>query len=121
MAKEQPAHQKSIPFLIYTFGFGIPLFIVIVYAGYKLWPFWLTILVGGLVQTAFRISKQSWRNKLAGTIVHPQRQESSDSAEDVALRDKVEANLNSPLGYLMVYAAMVGVTAFWYGLGWVFT
>ncbi|MCJ8267896.1 MAG: hypothetical protein MJK04_00665 [Psychrosphaera sp.] len=49
MAKEQPAHQKSIPFLIYTFGFGIPLFIVIVYAGYKLWPFWLTILVGGLV------------------------------------------------------------------------
>ncbi|MCJ8267895.1 MAG: hypothetical protein MJK04_00660 [Psychrosphaera sp.] len=57
---------------------------------------------------------------MAGTIVHPQLQESSDSAEDVALRDKVEAKLNSPLGLLVIYAAMVAVTAFWYGLGWVF-
>jgi hypothetical protein len=93
----------SIPYLIYSFVVGISVVLAIIYAGLSQLSFIYSILIGGVAQSLFRLVKRMWLNKLNTS-------DKSDASDKTVSVSNVKV-------FFMVYAAMVVVSAFWYGFG----
>ncbi len=96
----------SIPYLAYMYVVGFGIIGVLMYAGVNAWPFWLTVLIGGVVQLVFRIIKRTWKNSFSSTEISP-----PEGPEQTLTRTDIR-NL------LIAYPTMVAVCALWYGIGW---
>ena len=97
-----PTLKTSVPFMVYMFGVGLGLIIALGYAGFASWPFLITIAVGAGAQLLFRVIKRVWKNSLNG--------EGGTSAED-------RFDLKFFRNLALAYAAMLAVSALWYGIG----
>ncbi len=56
--------ETRVPYLVFVFGIGFGVIGVLIYAGFKRWNVWLTLLLGAIVQLVFRVTKRVWRNSL---------------------------------------------------------
>ncbi len=114
----QDSAKHSIrAFLLYVFIVGIAILILQVYWGYIGAPFFISILLGGLAQTLFRISKRMWMN-----IIKP-----SPEGEKHSTFPLMQAVVGLTPSYkllILLFLLMSIVSAFWYavgmGLHWVF-
>jgi len=106
---EAPIEETEQPltgsYLIFVFVVGIGTVAMIAYAGGSHWPLIPTLLIGAAAQTVFRIGKRTWSNALTG-------------------ENAVEGDENRLLSaafirtLALIYAAMIAVSALWYGVGW---
>lgn len=95
----------SIAYLVFMFGVGFGLIGVLLYAGANQWHFPGTVLVGGLAQLAFRITKRYWKNALSHQTTGNDDAPNGFSLTD--FRDLVAG-----------YAVLCIVSALWYSIGW---
>ena len=94
----------SRAYLIFMYGVGFGLIAVLAYAGANHWNFLGTVLIGGLAQLAFRLTKRYWKNSVNDQLMD------SDGEREFSLfdyRDLVAA-----------YGVLCIVSALWYGMGW---
>ena len=98
--------ETSVFYLVFMFGIGFGIIGVLVYAGFNSWNVWLTLLIGAVVQLAFRVTKRMWRNSLSS---------SDDSSPDNSDKQWTKADARN---LLIAYPTMVAVCALWYGIGW---
>ena len=109
-------NKISVPYLLYTFGFGLSLIACLVYAGVHGLPFILTIAAGGIAQVFFRVTKRAWLNSLNPDKIT--NQHSSHLAEGII------NTIPTVKIFFLLYVVMMAVSALWYGIGnffgWVF-
>lgn len=100
-----PKYYSSITTLV-----ALSIVAVLIYLGVQGFPFWPVVLLAGIVQVIFRVSKRAWLNAFSA------EQQTDGSAEvDEGVSD------GSAIGiYLALYAVMVLVSALWYGIGSLF-
>ena len=104
-AIEENEQSLSIPYFLFIFVIGVGIVGIIAFGGGSHWPLIPTLLIGAAAQTVFRVVKTSWSNALAGEHA---------SVEDDGRFLSVEFIKNIAL----IYAVMIVVSAFWYGIGW---
>ena len=116
---EQETNQSknmSAPYLVITFGAGIFLVSCLIYAGVKGYSFLLSILLGGIAQVLFRVSKRMWLNSLNPVI--------NTSRNKNLLVTGIIETMPTVKVFGLLYLAMIAVSALWYGIGmffaWVF-
>ena len=100
--------ETSVSYLVFTFGIGLGIIGVLIYAGFNSWNIWLTLLLGAVVQLVFRVTKRVWRNSLSS---------SDESSPDNSGTEWTKADVRN---LLIAYPTMVVVCALWYGIGWGF-
>lgn len=127
------ALDRALPLIIIVIG--LSLVSVNIVAGYMQWHFLLTLVVGALIHSSFRVFKRMFKNTLAQSINEAQQQanqasshqsqsqqqskqpeENDISPSRVKAKAKV-ANMGSNQLFMLVYGAMLLVTGFWYGIG----
>lgn len=103
-------HRQSNLYTFSTLAMALLIIAALIYLGFKGYSFWLVVLVGGLVQVVFRVLKRAWSNAL-----------NSETDEPDQIEEQASIGNGLALGaYLGLYAAMVLVSALWYGIGSVF-
>ena len=104
--KESDSETQSLTasYTAFSLVVGIGLVAALTYAGYTGQPLIPTILVGAAAQTVFRIIKRSWKNSL--TNLGPK-----DAGAEPASNEHYKA-------LILVFVAMIAVSALWYGVGW---
>lgn len=107
--ESEDTNKMSVPYLVFTFGFGLSLIVCLVYAGLQGVPFILTIAVGGVAQVLFRVTKRAWRNAL-----NPAKNTSKHSSH---LAAGIIETIPTIKVFAMLYVTMVAVSALWYGIG----
>lgn len=110
---EQSDKRVTLPYLVYVFGVGIASIVLLIYWGVTGFSFPLAILIGGLIQLIFRVSKRMWSN-----ILNPQP--GSIDSKKVFLNATVEIMPTAKV-FLFIYFVMIIVSAFWYSVGWLFS
>lgn len=98
--------ETSVSYLAFTFVVGFGIIGVLIYAGFDSWNAWLTLLLGAIVQLAFRVMKRLWRNLL------------SPSDESSPEKSEKEWTNTDVRNLLIAYPMMIIVCALWYGIGW---
>jgi len=102
--------RVTLTYLIYTFGIGIASIVLIIYWGFTGYSFFISLVIGGLIQVLFRTTKRMWSNYL-----NPELQDS------IELRNPMISGVIETLPSFKVfgslYAVMVVVSAFWYAVG----
>lgn len=126
--------QRVLPFFIIFVGSA--LVIVNVMAGFQQWHFLLTLLLGALLHTLFRVTKRMFKRTLEAMVAQTEhdaagvsveqaetfdRKASEEGADDVS---PTKAAMGKTNAFGLIYFIMLFVTAFWYGigalLGWLF-
>ena len=102
---EEATQALSGSYLVFAIVLGFGIIGVIAVAGAMQWPLIPTLLIGAAAQTVFRISKRTWSNALAG----------NNAAEGDGDRLLSAAFIKT---LALIYAAMIAVSALWYGVGW---
>lgn len=93
----------SRAYLLYSFGFGLSLFLVIFYSGVKDWPIWQTVVMGSFVQFLYSMSKRMWRNQFGRNI----RTEYGQSTAKLKLGSSI----------VVGYSGAFVICGLWYCLG----
>jgi len=110
-------YVASTPYLVYIILVGIPLFLFLIYLGFISYNFWLTVLVGGVAQVIFRVSKKAWSNLL-------NRHAENDRAQKDPIFTAILESTPTVTVLISLYLAMVLVCGLLYGfgsmIGWVF-
>lgn len=109
---EQEAEQSknmSVPYLVFTFGVGISLIACLAYAGVQRYSFLFSILIGGVAQVLFRVSKRMWLNSLNPGIY-------TSKNKNLLVTGIIET-MPTVKVFSFLYLAMVAVSALWYGMG----
>jgi len=104
----------SSAYLIFTFSVGITLAVALTYLGFIGYSFWVVIAVGGLAQVAFRISKRAWSNSLNPAYAEEKRH------KNLLISAAIDT-LPTVTIFMSLYVVMVLVSAFWYGVGALFS
>jgi len=89
---------------------GVTIILVLVISGFQQWSFLLSVFMGAAAQTAFRLGKRYYKNK----IVEKDRQ--VERAE-LVVNDSEEIDIFTIQLLGMIYIAMLFVSALWYGIG----
>jgi len=115
--KSTDVYVTSTPYLVYIILVGIPLFLLLIYLGFIGYNFWVTVLVGGVAQVIFRVSKKTWSNLL-------NRHAENDRAQKDPIFTAILESIPTITIFVSLYVAMVLVCGLLYGfgsmIGWVF-
>ena len=103
---DNETQSLTLSYTAFSIVVGIGLVAALAYAGYTGLPLIPTILAGAAAQTVFRVSKRSWKNSLTTENTRSAGAESASNEPSKAL--------------LLVFVAMIAVSALWYGVGWLF-
>ena len=100
---EEESVNLPTSYLVSVISIGIALIITYIVAGYNQWPFILTVMLGAIAQTIFRIIKRVIKNNIQKTEANNSNSETS--------------NMSALKIYTLIYIMMLFVTALWYGIG----
>lgn len=103
---DDEAQSLTASYRAFSIVVGIGLVAALTYAGYAGLPPIPTILVGAVAQTIFRVSKRSWKRSLTNL-------ETNDPGASPKTTEDRKA-------LILVFVAMIAVSALWYGVGWFF-
>ncbi|WP_444921581.1 hypothetical protein ACJJID_03980 [Microbulbifer sp. CnH-101-G] len=95
-------------YLINSLIVGLAIIIVLLVAGYSDWPFWPSVLLGGLTQGIFRIVKKAYMS----SVKYPEREDKVYLDDDGSAFDWLTFNV-----FAIIFAFASIVAAFWYGIG----
>ncbi|MFS1524457.1 hypothetical protein ACL7TT_10140 [Microbulbifer sp. 2304DJ12-6] len=114
--EESVANNVPRIYLINSLVVGLAIIIVLLVAGYSDWPFWPSVLLGGLAQGIFRIVKKAYMS----SAKYPEREDEVYLDDDGSAFDWLTFNV-----FAMIFAFTSTVAAFWYGIGaivgWLFS
>jgi|GEM_PF-1778988 len=102
----EPQRQKTRTiYLLYTFIIGTLIISLLIFAGIKEYHLWPSVLLGGLVNTIFRVSKRTIKKNYSVDINNNEKSNlDTDSISTAGV-------------FSFMFLSMVIVSAFWYGVG----
>jgi uncharacterized membrane protein YjjP (DUF1212 family) len=112
-SSEQLEKKTSPMYLLYVFLVGIASIAVVVYWGFTGFSFLISIAVGGLIQVVFRTTKRMWSNSLNPA---PEATEKNQNPFILGISE----TFSTVKIFASLYAVMVVVSGFWYGIGMLF-
>ena len=106
-------NTNSLAYLIYVFGVGLASVALLIYWGYTSYSLFISILIGGAIQVIFRTTKRMWANA-----------ENPPSLEENVIKNPILHGFVETLPtfkvFASLYAIMIFVSLFWYGVGKLF-